>query len=210
MMIRLNESEIRAEIAQKERELKDLRRNLNASRIQPVITGITNIFTNDEDICERLSRLTVEDGEVLGKQIVSNLDVFETTRNSVSPSCADGVAVPSPKGRPSVTEVPDGTYTMNYNARRLKVCVKAKATVKDNVWTLLPGSMVCPMSPSGECFAINRQGAKIEDGVLKEPITGLKSPSAAAGTCVGSIVDGWEVWSLPDGRPLNVYRQSKD
>ena len=51
---------------------------------------------------------------------------------------------------------------------------------------------------------MKRKTAKIENGILKEPVS-FKSPSAAGCFVIGGSCNGWRNWKCEDGNNLTKF-----
>lgn len=227
-MVRVNSAEIETRIAEKKRELKRLQHDINMDMSRKVMTGMQNVFTQNDALCESWEHLTVEDGERLALKILDQVDIFGTVSsvadNADQNECCmqDEELVLEPNTEAVVDEkptapvkqkvfksrgqIPDGIYMLNHKVHGMNQPVVARASVKNGEWTILPGSMIAPMSTSGKPFEQYRKDAEIVNGILLTSIRAT-SPSNAAGICLGCVSSGYRVWKNDAGQPIDIYRE---
>lgn len=100
--------------------------------------------------------------------------------------------------------IPDGLFYLNMKRKDFGL-VSAVMRVDDHVFTVLSGSIYCPVTSMANP-PMARKMAKTENNRLIEDVE-CSSPSTAASVVTGASADGWLVWKDKDGRPLSEYRQ---
>lgn len=89
--------------------------------------------------------------------------------------------------------------------------IKSCMRVINNKYTVLAGSVVCPIEGAGvsQEVMIKRNEALIdENNILKENVS-FNSSSAASTFVIGNSSNGWTEWKTKDGVPLEYYKKTK-
>ena len=109
--------------------------------------------------------------------------------------------------------VPDGEY---YLKRKIKAwdnnTCTAKMKVRDGKFTVLPGSVMCPIRGKGwtttRVVDERRASAAITNDILQAEET-FDSPSLAAAFVTFAPINGWNDWKTKDGKPIDIFRELK-
>lgn len=115
-------------------------------------------------------------------------------------------------GRRNIALIPDGTYYLKKKIKRWEgKTVKGEMTVKNGVFTVLKGSVCCPVIQNPEDTALfgtiaRRAEVSIISDVLQDNVD-FNSPSMAAQFLTFSAENGWMVWKNSSGKPIDIYRQ---
>ena len=113
-----------------------------------------------------------------------------------------------------VSLVPDGTYYLNKKIKRWDgKTVKGIMEVKEGVFTVMKGSIVCPIIQNPKDVVLSGTSARrartaISNDVLQENIA-FKSPSMAAQFVTYAAENGWTIWKTKEGKPIDLFRKGK-
>lgn len=107
--------------------------------------------------------------------------------------------------------IPNGTYYINKKIKRWDGKeVKGTMEVKNGKFTVLKGSICCPIIQNPDDTALagtiaKRAKVSIINDILQEDVS-FKSPSMAAQFLTYATENGWMVWKTADGKPINTFR----
>ena len=99
-----------------------------------------------------------------------------------------------------------------YVQRKMKTwdsnTAKGRMKVIDGKYTVLSGSIICPVDGAGVSQEVKnkRATAFIENNVLQENVS-FSSSSAASTFVIGSATNGWTEWKTKDGTQLDEFRK---
>ena len=155
----------------------------------------TELFALDKNIAIQL--LSSFDGRVVFPKNESKEEIFEVaTDNGTS------------------KRIPDGKYTFKRKKKSDNKVVIATAEIKNGIWTLKRGSILGIAEDVGVSnkAKIARLALQMDDNgkLLEDAELGACSPSHAGAVVMNQSNDGWTDWYNKDGKPIDIYRISKD
>lgn len=73
-MEKTKELSLKEQLEQKKKEIKELERQMKLEAAKDVVAVVTKAITDDEHVNEVLGDYTAEEGQIIGKRVVANID----------------------------------------------------------------------------------------------------------------------------------------
>ena len=178
-----------------ENELNKVMGSLNRFHNTTKQTSSDTANPSDKEYCKEYLEEALEMLFILGLDLYTN-----TTKEDVDEDCEESYVV-------DIKNIPNGIYTLKRKLKRNNNgYVNAKMQVSDSLFTVLDGSEICTIDGPGmsDETVMKRKSVKIENGILKEPVS-FKSPSAAGCFVIGGSCNGWRNWKCEDGKDLTKF-----
>lgn len=179
---------------------------MDADKAYGVLSAIAQINGDEEQLVKNPF-----DDEYFYQSKVTNRDTLSGIRSVVDSIVTNdnkeiSLVTPSVPG-----SLPDGFYTCRCVNKQDKSLIVATASVKDNCWTLLKGSIVRKNEMAGLPDSAREFRKKLQlssDNVLLEDIElGLVTPSFAGSVVYAKSLNGWTEWKDSKGQEIDIYRR---
>lgn len=157
----------------------------------------TELFALDVNIAKQL--LSSFEGKVVYPRNETKSEIFNSAANDIRKE-------DSTFRNSEDSIIPDGTYFL----KRKNSTIFARATVTNNCWTILKGSIIV----IGDSGNITKKGKEIREkiildneGRLLENIElGECKPTLAGMIVLNNRNNGWREWCTETGKPIDIYR----